>query len=1119
MFKKLVLLLFALVTTNAYSQIEKLQGNLSQKIIVYESKEFQSKPFYTSELLDPAFLKRRQDALVNAIENNGIQFKGFASLKFLTDGINVIENNTALKDIDSQKIELPKNWIYNNGIAFFKGDNNNNNNSILSIPILDKDKISRVDLSKYNELWLTYSAIEPTSLCIPQFAFDGTVNSPKEQVLENSWKGQAFGGSNSSLIFQDDIDRLRWESNNFLSKIKNYFSKKEKEKWLGISNGDNLILHKNINIPIVVSHLVSSNSNYIKIIPNQNLEITKIIGNFKSNNSIFIGKSIELTKITDSDIPNGELRFSFNKPLLASFGQQFIEPTEKLLQSQDLRLEELIIETRSLTEDINLDKESVGLLQIIGAEKNITRNGRVPIMEVKKAILANQINRLVINLGEYSDISLNEINLILTPPGNEKNCAFKIQSINFVNLIKNEIPRYAIQLQDKIYKWGGPFLVSGYIPNKVESPEILGYANFKFPKNINEMNEFKHYFPMNVKFNRGSIIYLNIQDKYLSNEPLNISFYMTSGKKLNYEIRPGQPIAFNDGSLSITGVELTIPKEKIKKITSLRENEIVIFNPKLITYKEAINQPLPVFWKMDPRVNEILFIPPDKSTSTRLKSDNKLISTSFNGGIYDPNITIKLTSSDLIFDLNFCYLIAELNYEHKKIKKSICNLKNGENYQLSKSDLESQNHLGLPLGALKSIDWILIPSKLNTQSIKTNIKLSIDASGWQFQSIKNEITQSPLIMVGKLPIKVSELELNKQLSDMKNNYEIILPIEDADVLKIINNLQNITAISNKFFEIQFINAVPFNNISSTEWMHIVNPKNLAVSEKQSLLSMLLWAVLTGGILFYGYKKRVIYKKITDIKFNLEIIKKILNWIVKFIEELLLASAFAFTAYTILFPNSLLLLKVIFGFSMLIIWGYLSETKYLSKLLVFKAQLNIVILTLLIFYSIKIFFMGLSYKTIGAIILLWIGYAYCKSSQVKQYYKKLNLNALKILLAIIILFISISIFNNETIFIEDGKKYSTIFLSIGELLALLSLKLIIEEVSHWVNLYNSRIFNLLFNSTQNKFFIISLFLITFSAISKTFNFDKLSLEFSVIGFYSFLIGVFISLCSLRKSDKE
>jgi len=761
----------------------------------------------------------------------------------------------------------------------------------LSLPLQHASQLQAISLNDFDALWLDYSGASSIASCNPQITLAtqkrSYVSAPK--IVEGVWSMST--APPTKILNSVSAQEYEWQAmdNNYFMgrqlrlKPDEHFRYRQAGKFTLLQRR----MHLNLKDALVME---------VDIKPGSVLERVNLMVHTKDN--LEKGEIVEFNNLPlPTLLLDGRLvvKLDLRAALKRSFPDAFTK-TSKQDGVPPLFLQEIFFYFPGNTEKITANKPLLGF-NLIG-DINLKDNYSFDRLTNEDVALNVYSRRLKIDLRPINaegKVELKKIQINLTPGPNDSKCAIQIKTVRLVGTYNQKVPVFARQVEDWSLRWGGPLKLTAPEYDQIENPGIISYLPLnKLVEQTNESVDFLFeppksdrldlHWQVNTSIGPDTFFFAASEGTEQIAE-LVITMHTADGRRLKRLVSTNTAVPLVTTPTHLKSLHIAISPRaqpyhlKIKDLVTtpthhkslhiaispralpihLKIKELVLFEPSVISYKEAFRLRLPRELSLtpkpiplDPIYGSLNLRPGHASGQVHSDLHNFKFTTKLDTPLeIISGLSLKFRLPPQIDSSGPCPLRLTFKFERSTFQRQLCpNSLTGQLFVPLAAWL-GKDAAGPPnLGALQSIDWAIQLPVAYAKDKMASFSLDFSIKGWAYQSAADRLLSTPLLTVDGKPVYAKKDSLTAYSAKLTN--KLWLPLEQNAFKGLLGSSGEITIVENDLFKFEQNVLEPTKPIDREIWGKLTNPPKPIVPPRWpkwlfgASLLLLAWASARKG---------------------------------------------------------------------------------------------------------------------------------------------------------------------------------------------------------------------------------------------------------------------------------
>ena len=729
---------------------------------------------------------------------------------------------------------LPSGWLQNQKGFTWIGDAGGFQNLLLSLPFREDEPIQAY---KYNSLWVDYVASGLPSACKVSAQFEGHIQPFGRNSAAVKWVGQTAGYPKESLVGEMDLKRANFFKRGAVYWVKRFLNFTSAGDWYFNEHPGGINIRQR-------SHSDLAGIDFMDIyIPNPK-DLNFVTLYFRQDGIFNKEKKVEISDFLVLNSPNIKekfVRINLRNILDRDFPEQHLGLSNS--DKKNVYLQELIISLKGGKQNL-LNGNLVSRVEYKNGAGNLTSfdysiGGNSRRLEVDLSNYAGDFRELILDKGEFK-----------VSPFSSEVCVLSVGGVKLVHKYNGKIPLYGKEIEEWSKKRGAPGgdQNDGYI----SSIDLLGYLELNRQIPYIE-NGSSIYWPIKSAINKKTKLFIKSGLSIEDANYVDVTLHTRQNKKIHLWVAVNTPVEIVNDDVDIDGISITLGDPQNRKSPP---DEILLFNQKIISFKDALTLKLPKPTKLNPKIEVA------SGRVNILNSGDGFIAGNLSknsGAIFRINqlpnalfdtFNLKYSIKQDVLSPTQCIGNIKFNYQHSATKKSLCVYSPRGELSISTLDILGAQRTQNDVGSLKSIDIELDSSALNLKG-PADFDFHISLEGVKLESIYEVVENSPMLAVGPQqfrPIKAliqDEINTQKDVFSRTAMFELgVFPIQALRT----NPGIGIEPLQNKYF---FVERAGIEGVLPSTLIGSESSSPLFESVTHFFLGSYLQIIILAGLIIFG----------------------------------------------------------------------------------------------------------------------------------------------------------------------------------------------------------------------------------------------------------------------------
>ena len=747
---------------------------------------------------------------------------------------------------------------------------------------------SSLKLNEYDALWVDYTPTPGVNAChsVVQLETEArTHNGKGNQVTRERWSAETL-----ETLETLDAHEAAWQARDNRYLLGRVLHLKPDPYWRYLQNQKNVVLQRRMHVNLSAAAVMD-----IAVAPGTILERVNLLVRLKDD--FGPGELVEFVDLPPaSHLPDGKLvvRLNLREALNKKFPDLLIGQAGKL-SDQAIYLQEVVLHLPGEVRQVAASRPLQGMI----IRKAVT-DSRAKTLFVQNTAVNAYSRRVVIDLHQFTDhadVSLNAATLLLQPNQKEGACAIRLDAIRLVGTYRGQVPTYVRSIEDWSRRLGGPFKLTDPEQGRVEQPEIIGYlvldglsgvqsqlkvgpgamtlgqqskdriltaslpyriltkegrpvvdatpvANRMDVEVVDDPSRYLRW-PINANIGPDTLFYLGAGEHIERIASVEVTLLTADGQRLIRRIPPNQPVRLVQRPTRLTEVRLEMHPMALSQRLNLRE--LVLFEPSVIDYAQAMRVPLPTPLKLSPEPNQ------GNNGVGTLKMQSGHVAGSVDASGLAQFSTALANPLDEVRGLNLSYrlpyisnlkgpcpLVLTFRWTRGSLERQFCpSTSVGSMFIPMTAWLGGMDarHARQGMGSLRSIDWRVSLPKSSVHNTDETFVLDFSVEGWARLSAIDQLRQSSLFQADGRPVFADSTGFVDAIG-VRAASRFWLPLEAGSLARIAVAKGGVVPTEHSLFKLEQVALQPTKVLDWAHWQRLSDPPTPPLSSRW--LRWVLW---------------------------------------------------------------------------------------------------------------------------------------------------------------------------------------------------------------------------------------------------------------------------------------
>ena len=349
--------------------------------------------------------------------------------------------------------------------------------------------------------------------------------------------------------------------------------------------------------------------------------------------------------------------------------------------------------------------------------------------------------------------------------------------------------------------------------------------------------------PINANIGPDTLFYLGAGEHIERIASVEVTLLTAEGQRLIRRIPPNQPVRLVQRPTRLTEVRLEMHPMALSQRLNLRE--LVLFEPSVVDYAQAMRVPLPTPLKLSPEPNQ------GNSEVGTLKMQSGHVAGSVDASGLAQFSTALANPLDEVRGLNLSYRLPYISSQDGSCPLVLT-------FRWTKGSLERQfcpstsvGSMFIPMtawlggldtrqvmGSLRSIDWRVSLPKSSVHNTDETFVLDFSVEGWARLSALDQLRQSSLFQADGEPVFADSVGFVDAIG-VRAASKFWLPLEAGNLARIAAAKGGLVPIEHPLFKLE---QVAFQPTTVLDWAHWQRLNSLPTPPQSSRwLKWMLWS--------------------------------------------------------------------------------------------------------------------------------------------------------------------------------------------------------------------------------------------------------------------------------------
>ena len=780
-------------------------------------------------------------------------------------------------------------WRARDGLFTWRGRGNHATPMTLLLKAVGDQ--SSLRLNEYDALWVEYTPTPGVSTCHPVVQLETearTHNGKASQVTRERWSAETL-----ETLETLDAHEAAWQARDNQYLIGRVLHLKPDPYWRYLQNQKNVVLQRRMHVNLSAAVVMD-----IAVAPGTMLEGVNLLVRQKDD----YGPG-ELVKFVDlppaSHLPDGRVvvRLNLREALNKKFPDLLIGQPGKP-NDQAIYLQEVVLHLPGEVRQVAASRPLQGMI-ITKAMAAVT-DSRTQTLFVQNTAVNAYSRRVVIDLRQltdHADVSLNAATLRLQPNQHEGACTIRLDAIRLVGTHRGRVPTYVRSIEDWSRRLGGPFKLTAPEQGRVEQPGIIGYllldglsgaqsqrevgpgtmtlgqqskdriltaslpyriltkegrpvvdatpvANRMDVEVVDDPSRYLRW-PINANIGPDTLFYLGAGEHIERIASVEVTLLTADGQRLIRRVPPNQPVRLVQRPTRLTEVRLETHPMALSQPLNLRE--LVLFEPSVVDYAQAMRVPLPTSLKLSPEPNQ------GNSVVGTLKMQSGHVAGSVDALGFAQFSTALANPLDEVQGLNLSYhlpyifsldgpcpLVLTFRWTRGSLERQLCPSTSVGSMFIPMTAWLGGLDTRQVMGSLRSIDWRVSLPKSSVHNTDETFALDFSVEGWAKLSALDQVRQSSLFQADGRPVFADSTGFVDAIGARAAS-KFWLPLEAGSLARIAAAKAGVVPTEHPLFKLEQVALQPTKVLDWAHWQRLSNPPTPPPS-----LRWLRWVLWSGA---------------------------------------------------------------------------------------------------------------------------------------------------------------------------------------------------------------------------------------------------------------------------------